>query len=31
MNVSKEILDKHYDKRTEEQKAEQRRGFLNNL
>ena len=31
MNVSKEILDKHYDKRTEEEKAEQRRGFLDNI
>lgn len=31
MNVSKEILDKHYDKRTAEEKVEQRRGYLNNI
>jgi integrase len=31
MNVSQEVLDKHYDERTEEQKVEQRRGYLNNV
>lgn len=31
MNVSQDILDKHYDKRDESVKVEQRRGFLENL
>lgn len=31
MNVSQGVLDDHYDRRTEDEKAEQRRGFLNNL
>ena len=31
MNVSQEVLDKHYDERTEEQQVEQRRGYLDNL
>ncbi|MFB6155279.1 MAG: tyrosine-type recombinase/integrase [Haloferacaceae archaeon] len=31
MNVSQEVLDKHYDERTEEVKVEQRRGYLSNL
>ncbi len=31
MNVSTEILEKHYDRRSPEQKVEQRRGYLNNV
>lgn len=31
MNVGRDVLDKHYDERTEEQKVEQRRGYLSNL
>jgi site-specific recombinase XerD len=31
MDVSSDVLDKHYDVRSEEQKAEQRRGFLANV
>lgn len=31
MNVSRDILDKHYDKRSEEVKLEQRRGYLDNI
>jgi hypothetical protein len=31
MNVSRDILDKHYDKRSEEVKLEQRRGYLENM
>ncbi|KTG30647.1 tyrosine-type recombinase/integrase [Haloferax profundi] len=31
MNVSPDILDKHYDRRSEEVKVEQRRGYLKNL
>ena len=31
MNVSREVLDKHYDKRTEEDKVEQRRQYLDNV
>ena len=31
MNVSRDVLDQHYDKRSEEVKLEQRRGYLDNL
>ncbi|WP_306055407.1 tyrosine-type recombinase/integrase [Natronococcus wangiae] len=31
MNVSQDVLDKHYDQRTEDEKAEQRRAYLSNL
>jgi hypothetical protein len=31
MGVSRDILDKHYDKRSEEVKLEQRRGYLENI
>jgi site-specific recombinase XerD len=31
MNVSRKVLDKHYDKRSEEVKLEQRRSFLGNV
>lgn len=31
MNVSGKVLSKHYDKRTEEQKVELRRSYLNNI
>lgn len=31
MNVSRKVLDEHYDKRSEAVKLEQRRGFLDNL
>ncbi|NUC73613.1 tyrosine-type recombinase/integrase [Haloterrigena sp. SYSU A558-1] len=31
MNVGPDVLDKHYDKRTKEQKVEQRRGYLGNI
>lgn len=31
MNVSQNVLDRHYDRRTEGEKAEQRRSFLSNV
>lgn len=31
MNVSRDVLDKHYDKRSEDVKLEQRRGYLDNV
>jgi integrase len=31
MNVSQKVLDQHYDRRTSEEKAEQRRQFLENV
>lgn len=31
MNVSQDVLDEHYDRRTEDEKAEQRRQFLSNI
>lgn len=30
-NVSLDVIDEHYDRRTEKEKMEQRRGFLNNI
>lgn len=31
MDVSRKVLDKHYDKRSEEVRLEQRRGYLDNI
>jgi hypothetical protein len=31
MNVSRDVLDEHYDQRPEEVKLEQRRGYLDNV
>jgi len=31
MNVSRDVVDKHYDERSEEVKVEQRRGYLDNI
>lgn len=31
MNVSLDVLEKHYDRRSEEEKAEQRRGYLDEM
>ncbi|WP_187347738.1 tyrosine-type recombinase/integrase [Haloplanus rubicundus] len=31
MNVSQDVLDQHYDRRTEDEKAEQRRQFIQNI
>lgn len=31
MNVSRDVLDKHYDKRSEDVGLEQRRGYLENV
>lgn len=31
MNVSQDVLDRHYDRRTEDEKAEQRRSFIQNI
>jgi len=31
MNVSRKMLDQHYDKRSEEVKLEQRRGYLDHI
>jgi hypothetical protein len=30
-NVSLDVLEKHYDRRSEEEKAEQRRGYLDEM
>lgn len=30
-NVSRDVLDQHYDRRTEHEKMEQRRGYLDNI
>jgi len=29
--VSQAVIDQHYDRRTEREKMEQRRGYLNNI
>jgi hypothetical protein len=31
MNVSRDVLEQHYDRRSEEVKLEQRRGYLENI
>lgn len=31
MNVSRDVVDKHYDNRSEEVKLEQRRGYLDDV
>jgi len=31
MDVSRDVLDKHYDRRSEEVKLEQRRGYLDHI
>jgi len=31
MNVGQDVLDKHYDKRDEEVKVEQRRDYINGI
>jgi hypothetical protein len=31
MNVGEDVLDKHYDRRSEEVKVEQRRGYLEDV
>jgi hypothetical protein len=31
MNVSQDVLDDHYDRRTADEKTEQRRQFLDNI
>jgi hypothetical protein len=31
MNVGQDVLDKHYDRRSEEVKVEQRRGYLEDV
>jgi hypothetical protein len=31
MNVSREVLEDHYDRRSEEVKVEQRRGYLDGV
>jgi len=30
-NVSKDVLDQHYDQRTERERMEQRRGYLDDI
>lgn len=31
MNVSRKVLNQHYDKRSEEVKMEQRRGYIDDI
>ncbi|MFB6190260.1 MAG: site-specific integrase, partial [Candidatus Nanohaloarchaea archaeon] len=31
MNVSRDVIEKHYDRRSKEGKAQQRRKYLNNI